>query len=35
MRVIQLSHMEPSTFLGFLVALALGGLVGIERELPW
>ena len=27
--------MEPSTFLGFLVALALGGLVGIERELPW
>jgi uncharacterized membrane protein (DUF4010 family) len=27
--------MEPSTFIGFLFAIALGGLIGIERELPW
>lgn len=27
--------MEPSTFFGFLLALALWGLIGIERELPW
>lgn len=27
--------MEPATFIGFLLALALGGLIGTERELPW
>lgn len=27
--------MEPTTFFGFLFALALGGLIGTERELPW
>jgi uncharacterized membrane protein (DUF4010 family) len=27
--------MEPSVFIGFLLALALGGLIGTERELPW
>lgn len=27
--------MEPSVFFGFLFAIALGGLIGIERELPW
>lgn len=27
--------MEPSVFIGFLLALALGGLIGAERELPW
>lgn len=27
--------MEPSMFIGFLLAIALGGLIGAERELPW
>ena len=27
--------MEPSVFIGFLLALALGWLIGTERELPW
>jgi uncharacterized membrane protein (DUF4010 family) len=27
--------MEPSVFIGFLLAIALGGLIGTERELPW
>ena len=27
--------MEPSVFIGFILALALGGLIGTERELPW
>lgn len=27
--------MEPTVFIGFILALALGGLIGTERELPW
>jgi uncharacterized membrane protein (DUF4010 family) len=27
--------MEPSAFIGFIIAIALGGLIGTERELPW
>jgi uncharacterized membrane protein YhiD involved in acid resistance len=27
--------MEPSVFIGFLLAIALGGLIGTEREMPW
>jgi len=27
--------MEPSTFIGFSLAIVLGGLIGAERELPW
>ncbi len=27
--------MEPTVFIGFILAIALGGLIGTERELPW
>jgi uncharacterized membrane protein YhiD involved in acid resistance len=27
--------MEPTVFIGFILALALGGLIGTEREMPW
>ncbi len=27
--------MEPSAFIGFIIAIALWGLIGTERELPW
>ena len=30
-----LFSMEPTVFIGFLLAIALGGLIGTERELPW
>lgn len=27
--------MEPTVFIGFILAIALGALIGTERELPW
>ena len=28
-------HMDQSIFFGFLLATALGALIGTEREMPW